>query len=351
MRRRLAYVSAMRRCVIGLTACLAVLSCVVHATAQQGDTNATDAKPSEKDLSTAPQRDTSPAPQQDWAPTLVYLLEALKADPDAPPIWYQLGLKLSKMPGYQAPAIVWLDAYLLAVPNALHAAAIYEQLRQLRAASEPRTEEKLVDQLEAIALDTRGRLYAKQGQRELATADFMRVIRLDPTQDGAREALKRLSVAPRPPEKPASPAQTAKLPDVKPTQSTSGPLPKGSGRPSVAPKLGEKPVSLDQTAKLPDAKPTQGASGSPPMNSGCMRIVGTWKWAFGAKATFKRDGTFRMQARTGEGIGKWTCSDGKYYVLRHRNEVRMTMGEDGNTMTGVSSATRFLIRFTVHRKG
>ncbi|WP_316168089.1 MULTISPECIES: tetratricopeptide repeat protein [unclassified Bradyrhizobium] len=298
--------------VAGIAFGLAIVSYAGYAWAQLGDMQLGDMKVAakesfEKGLSAAQQQDGLPAPQQDRKQTLIYFLEALKADPDAPLIWYQLGLTLSKMPGYQAPASVWLDAYLLAVPNAPNAAAIHEKSRQLRAASEPRTEEKLLDQLDAIALDTRGALHAKQGQRELAIADFTQVIKLDPTQDRAREALKRLSVAPKSPEKPGAPASTGN-----PRQSTSRPGPK---------------------------------------DTGCMRIVGIWNWAFGARATFKRDGTFRMQARTGESIGKWTCSDGRRYVLRHKNTTRMTMGEDGNTMTGVSSATGFLVRFTVHRRG
>ena len=122
-------------------------------------------------------------------------LSCFRADPDIPEVWYQLGLKLTKIPGYKALASVWLDAYLLAVPNASNATEIREQIQQLGAASEPRAEGNFVNQLEVIALYTRAEQRSRVGQRELAIADFRRVLELDATQDDAREALRQLSRA------------------------------------------------------------------------------------------------------------------------------------------------------------
>jgi len=39
-------------------------------------------------------------------PTLYYILQVLEADPNVPPAWYQLGRKLSTMPGYKAAASI-----------------------------------------------------------------------------------------------------------------------------------------------------------------------------------------------------------------------------------------------------
>lgn len=150
---------------IGVAACLAILASAGNVGAQQ---------------------------PSDWRTTLVSLLKAHRDAPDAPQPWYELGSALSKVPGYKAPAGIWLDAYLLALPNAPNAVAIRAQVRQLQAAREPQRE-IFIDQLEVMALDTRATIHDRQGRRELAIADFTRMAKLDPTQNRAKEALKRLN--------------------------------------------------------------------------------------------------------------------------------------------------------------
>src|SRR5215471_18436290 len=65
---------------------------------------------------TAMERGIAAARQQDYKLAYRYFLEAQKADPDAPQIWFNLGLAASKLPGYELRALAWFQAYLLAVP-------------------------------------------------------------------------------------------------------------------------------------------------------------------------------------------------------------------------------------------
>jgi len=96
------------------------------------------------------------------------------------------------------------------------------------------------------------------------------------------------------------------------------------------------------------------ASVNEPKDTGCRKIVGTWignwgpfQWEFIAKP----NGTILGR---GEGDtwtpGTWTCSDGKHFVVRATYEDRLTMSNDGNSMTGLSSLTGFTVTFSVRRK-
>lgn len=87
-----------------------------------------------------------------------------------------------------------------------------------------------------------------------------------------------------------------------------------------------------------------------PVATGCARIVGTWNWLVVAQVTFRSDRTFQYEGPGGSRVGQWTCNDGVHFALRSKtNEDRMTMSDDGNTMTGVSSVTGFLVTFAVHK--
>lgn len=90
------------------------------------------------------------AQQQDWKLAIRYFLDAHKADPDAPQIWFNLGLASSKLPGYEFRAIAWFKAFLLASPNASNAAVIRSQITQLEVVFESRLN-RLIDPLEAVA--------------------------------------------------------------------------------------------------------------------------------------------------------------------------------------------------------
>src|SRR5579871_384155 len=98
----------------------------------------------------AMERAIAAARQQDYKLAYRYFLEAQKADPDAPQVWFNLGLAASRIPGYEFRAIAWFKAYLLANPSAENAAAINSQVAQLEVALESRLT-KVVDAIEPIA--------------------------------------------------------------------------------------------------------------------------------------------------------------------------------------------------------
>jgi hypothetical protein len=103
-----------------------------------------------KDAAKEPlQKGLAAAQQQDWKLAIRYFLEAQKADPDAPQIWFNLGLASSKLPGYELRALAWFQAYLLAVPDAPKADAIRQQIATLEVAFESRMS-KVIDALEAV---------------------------------------------------------------------------------------------------------------------------------------------------------------------------------------------------------
>lgn len=71
------------------------------------------------------------ARQQEWQIAVRDLQEARKAAPDAPEIFYNLGLAESKLPGRELRAEVWFSAYLMAEPNAPNAAAVRQAIAEL----------------------------------------------------------------------------------------------------------------------------------------------------------------------------------------------------------------------------
>lgn len=95
------------------------------------------------------QKGLAAAQQQDWKLAIRYFLEAQKADPDAPQIWFNLGLASSKLPGYELRALAWFQAYLLAVSDAPNTDAIRQQIATLEVAFESRIG-KIIDSLETI---------------------------------------------------------------------------------------------------------------------------------------------------------------------------------------------------------
>lgn len=125
--------------------------------------------------------------------TLAYLLRLLRAEPNLPPVWLQMGRKLADLPGYERAGGVWLVAYLLALPDASNAKEVRQLIERLKAVQDPQDRTKLADLLEAMALDVRAPLYEKAGQRERAIADYARALALDPSQNVAKRALQRLT--------------------------------------------------------------------------------------------------------------------------------------------------------------
>jgi hypothetical protein len=82
-------------------------------------------------------------------------------------------------------------------------------------------------------------------------------------------------------------------------------------------------------------------------NAGCMKIVGSWDWLLGRTRIFLPTGRLPSSDRGG---GTWTCK-GDNYVVRFADgsEDRLKMSSDGNSMSGIGSATGWTISFTVHR--
>ena len=78
------------------------------------------------------------AQQQDYKVALRYLLDAEQADPEAPELYFYLGLASSKLPGYELRALAWFQLYLMKVPDAPKAAAIREQIGALEVTFESR---------------------------------------------------------------------------------------------------------------------------------------------------------------------------------------------------------------------
>ena len=89
------------------------------------------------------------AQQQNFKLAYRYFLDAQKADPGAPRIWFNLGLAAAKIPGHEFRAIAWFKAYLSANPDADNAAAIRAQITKIEVAFEERLS-KIVDVLEPL---------------------------------------------------------------------------------------------------------------------------------------------------------------------------------------------------------
>ncbi|MFI5157176.1 MAG: hypothetical protein ACHQEM_13375, partial [Chitinophagales bacterium] len=68
---------------------------------------------------------------QDYQLALRYFQEARKLAPNAPEIYYDLGLAESKIAGREIRAICWFEAYLSANKNAANAAAVKDQIDEL----------------------------------------------------------------------------------------------------------------------------------------------------------------------------------------------------------------------------
>src|SRR5437762_3013219 len=91
------------------------------------------------------------AKQQEWEIAIRSFQEARKTAPDAPEVFYNLGLAESKMPGRELRAIAWFGAYLSATRNAPNAAAVKDKIAELQIKNEGNTS-RLINQVQEIAL-------------------------------------------------------------------------------------------------------------------------------------------------------------------------------------------------------
>lgn len=76
------------------------------------------------------------AQQQKWLIAIQSFQDARKSAPDAPVLFYNLGLAESKIAGRELRAICWLSAYLTASPNSPSAGAVKELITELEIKSE-----------------------------------------------------------------------------------------------------------------------------------------------------------------------------------------------------------------------
>jgi len=148
----------MTTCVRGLgrpailtTALLCVIT--IRVLAQSGDSAPVRSGSYTPDLNDAAkvpfQKGVIAAQQQDWKLAIHYFQEAQTAAPDAPQIWFNLGLASAKLPGYELRALAWFQAYLLAVPNAPNAEGIRQQIATLESSFKSRLG-GVIDAFEAI---------------------------------------------------------------------------------------------------------------------------------------------------------------------------------------------------------
>ena len=112
-----------------LLTCLVCLSFVLPfvALAQTSAPAATPA-PLAPEAQEALKKGVIAAQQQEWDIAIQSFQEARKSAPDAPVLFYNLGLAESKIPGRELRAIAWFGAYLAAAPNAPNAAAVNDAI-------------------------------------------------------------------------------------------------------------------------------------------------------------------------------------------------------------------------------
>ena len=113
-----------KRMIVGLAAAFALLIVPVVATAE------TTSLPA--DAQQALDKGLAAAKQQQWEIAIQNFQDARKIAPDAPEIFYDLGLAESKIAGRELRAIAWFGAYLATSPNAPNAAAVKDFIAALR---------------------------------------------------------------------------------------------------------------------------------------------------------------------------------------------------------------------------
>jgi hypothetical protein len=110
--------------IVKLAAAFALLIAPVAATEETASLPAEAQQALDKGLAAAK--------QQQWDIAIQNFQEARKIAPDAPEIYYDLGLAQSKIAGRELHAVAWFGAYLAASPNAPNAAAVKDFIAALR---------------------------------------------------------------------------------------------------------------------------------------------------------------------------------------------------------------------------
>jgi tetratricopeptide (TPR) repeat protein len=88
------------------------------------------------DAQAALKKGLAAANEQQWEMAIQNFQDARKIAPDAPEIYYDLGLAESKIPGRELRAVAWFGAYLAATPNAPNTAAVRDLISELQTKSQ-----------------------------------------------------------------------------------------------------------------------------------------------------------------------------------------------------------------------
>lgn len=113
----------------------------------------------------------------DYVLAIRYFEEARKIAPNAPIIYFNLGLAESKIPGRELRAICWFSAFLAADPNSANTAAVKEQIQILKIKSQSNVSRLLTNLQDAAVkmrtplgsgLDGIATMWAKSGDIETA---------------------------------------------------------------------------------------------------------------------------------------------------------------------------------------
>ena len=95
------------------------------------------------------------AQQQDYLLACRFFQDARKLAPDAPEVFYNLGLAESRIPGRELRAMAWFGAYLSAYPDVPNAAAVKEQIEVLDVKNQSNTS-RLIKQVQDAASQVSG---------------------------------------------------------------------------------------------------------------------------------------------------------------------------------------------------
>lgn len=96
-------------------------------------------KPMSPEAQEAMKKGVIAAKSQDYLLAIRYFEEARKVAPEAPEIFFNLGLAESKIPSRELRAISWFGAYLTVNPNASNAPAIWSAIEELQVKSRGNT--------------------------------------------------------------------------------------------------------------------------------------------------------------------------------------------------------------------
>jgi|GEM_PF-772294 ankyrin repeat protein len=128
------------------------------------------------------------ARQKQWAVAIRHFLEAQALKPAAPEVLFNLGLAESKVPGRELRAMAWLQAYLLAAPNAANATAVRTEIASLKVRVGG-----AVEKLVGLAKQQAGQ-FSDDYEKKRAFCDVAIAQARSGDTDGAEQTLRKVGV-------------------------------------------------------------------------------------------------------------------------------------------------------------